>query len=570
MSSTKNVISTFWLTVASLMLACVWLLPNHYVPWMTFHSDAWMSIVLTLVGAAILLPRLRESREWHWPSVLVAILVFIPVAQFYFGMVPFWGTAWINSLYLIGLLLALLVGTRWEKIDQGQCADFLFFAIGIAAIVSVYLQLHQILHFDSMSSWIMKSSGRRPGANLVQPNLLATLLILGLLASGWGFMRQKISVSVSILMACFLLLGVALTQSRTGWLNVFFVLITMLLWGRFRALKNVSWVAIGLALYFVICVIGLPWITDLLLFEESRNLAERFLVGSRLLAWNMFLEAIQQQPLWGFGWGQLAYAQFQVANGHPQMEGIFSQSHNLFLDLILWNGIPIGLLVTVMIVWWFTACVRRVKNHEDVILVLFILVLGIHAMLEYPLHYAFFLLPAGLIIGVLSVRLRFRPAFVARPWGSIGVFVLSIAGLSITIIDYMRVESNFYALRFEKANMSTIQTAQPPDVFVLTQLREMIRLARFEPNANLNTKELNWMRDVVQTSPSPYGLHKLAIALALNNQRGEAQLWLKRMCKTSPPQQCEDIKEAWEIQALTNLSIAAVTWPTMSPRKRNQ
>ncbi|PUA18480.1 PglL family O-oligosaccharyltransferase [Glaciimonas sp. PCH181] len=561
MSLNKKVISPFWMVIASLALSCTWLLPNHYPPWTTFHSDAWASIVLTMVGMTILLLRLRERNEWHWPEIVVAVLIFIPIAQFFFGMLPFWGVAWINSIYLTGLLLALLAGTRWEKAANGECADFLFLGIGIAALISMYFQLHQLLRFDGFDIWILKSNDFRPGANLGQPNQFATLLILGMLASAWGFKRRQLSAPVAILMTCFLLLGVALTQSRTGWLNVFVILAALLLWAWFLRSKRMLATAIGLGLYFIACVINLPWIIDSLLFEGNRDLAERYLIGARPQVWRMFIDAVQHQSLFGYGWGQLTHAQYQVANEHPDLGMLFFQSHNLFLDLILWNGIPIGLLISGLIIWWFLACVRRIKDHEDAILLLFITVLATHAMLELPLHYAYFLLPAGLVVGVLNVRLGFRSVFVTRSWITLTLFVLSTTALSITILDYLRVESSFNVLRFENAHVGKVTAAEPPDVLALTQFREMIRYARIQPKMKFDAKELNWMRDVVEASPSPYGVYQLALALAVNGKPDEAQRWLQRLCKTSPDEQCQGARNSWEIEARKNRFIAAVAWP---------
>ena len=69
-------------------------------------------------------------------------------------------------------------------------------------------------------SWPMGLMGRRPHNNIGQPNQLATLLLWGLLDSGWAYVDQKIRSTIVVLMSCFLLLVIGLTQSRTGWLQI--------------------------------------------------------------------------------------------------------------------------------------------------------------------------------------------------------------------------------------------------------------------------------------------------------------------------------------------------------------
>lgn len=551
-----------WLFVASVALALAWLLPNHYPPWMTFHSDAWMAIVL-VTTIPVLFMRVRRAAEWHWSAILVACMAFVPVAQYACGLVPFVGVAWINASYLLGLLLALLAGAHWEKISRGQCADFVFLAIGLAAIVSVGIELHQWLELDSLEFWIIRAQYRyRPYGNLGQPNQLATLLVLGLLACGWGMTRKQLAAWASLLMGGFLLLGIAVSQSRTGWLNISVLGLAMLSYGLARSSRKLVWASLGLGLYFILCIQGLPWLADVLGLGSGAEFSTRNIVGIRPVVWRMFLDAISLKPVFGYGWGQTMFAHLEVAADHPFTGFVLFHAHNLFLDLLIWNGVPIGLFLSVALIGWFVSAAKAVGEVNDAILLLFLLVLGIHAMSEFPLHYAYFLLPAGLMVGVLNVRLGFRPPIVVTPWAVMGVWLAAAAMLAVTVRDYARVESSFFDLRFEKARIHTDQPGSAPDVWVLTHLRDLIVYSRMEARANLPADELNWMRNVTKSYPSPVNVREMAMTLALNNQRDEAQQWLRRLCKTYPKEHCRGTKVFWAKQALKEPAIAAVPWPT--------
>lgn len=552
--------SQFWLVAASCFLSLAWILPNHSQPWLSFHGDAWAALMLTIVAVAVFLQN-KFAINWHWLTVVVLGVVVIPLVQFGVGMVSFFGVAWINAAYLLGFLLAILVGAAWEQGTTGQCADYLFLATGIASIVSVGLQLHQFFDLEAVGPWILASSGTRHYANMAQPNQLASLLLLGLLGTAWGFYRKQLSSFTAILIASFLLSGIALTESRTGWLNVAFLLIVTVIWRRLVPSKSYVWVVVGLSAFFCTIVLMLPFTSDLLR-SSGISIQYRSAVGDpRWTAWGMFLRAAMHQPLFGFGWGQLAHAQFLMLDERIALGGSYLQAHNLVIDLILWNGVPIGLGIAVLLAWWYWSVARCLKNFSQLLLMSFLLVLGIHSMLEYPLQYAYFLFPAGLVMGCLNVSLGLPIAFSSAKWLNGSVLILAVAVLTVTVRDYFRVETSFYGLRFEQKKINVAIPRTPPDVLVLTQWRDYIKFARVEPRDGINSDDIAWMRNLVITVPSAFVMYRFAAVLVFNDQPDEAQLWLKRVCLVSPLEHCEAIKTEWARQSLLNERIAAVPWP---------
>jgi len=281
----------------------------------------------------------------------------------------------------------------------------------------------------------------------------------------------------------------------------------------------------------------------------------------RPTVWTLFIDAALQRPFLGYGWNQVGLAQLTAALDHPSLSVVFSHSHNLFLDLMLWCGIPVGLFVSIYLVRWLWLGLRAVRCAEDAVLLLFLLVVGNHALLELPLHYAYFLLPVGLVMGALNVRLGVRPILMVGRWSVIAVWLASVALLVLLIRDYSRVESSYQDLRFEWARIKFEIRGEPPDVLLLTQWREFIRLARFEPSSGMSVGDLDWIRKVSNAIPSTGALLKLAAALAMNQRPDEAQLWLKKVCKIVSESQCAAVKAAWANQSLANPLIAAVPWP---------
>ena len=554
--------SKFWLGLWALVLAVGWLLPNHYPPWSSFHMDTWIAAVLALASAAVFL-RSTGPIVWHGMATLGAVLICVPMLQYEFGLITLAGTAWISSAYLIGFLLALLTGARWEMATPGQFADGLFLAIGIAALVSVGLQLHQWLSLDLLNIWSMGDGYGRPFANFGQPNQLGTFLVWGLLSAVWGNVRQRIGGWTAVFMAAYLLFGIALTASRTAWVVVAVLVAACWAWRDLWGNRKLPWVATGLGLYFAVCVTAVGWLGQLLLITLPLDIGDMARISGeqRPIVWSLFMDAMWQHPWIGYGWNQVGLAQLTAALDHPSLQAPFFHAHNLFLDFVLWCGVPVGLLISVLLLRWFWLCLRTVRSAENAVLVLVLLVVANHAMLELPLHYAYFLLPVGLVMGALNVRMKFRPLLVIGQWSYFAVWCASVTLLVLIVRDYARVESSYQSLRFEWAHIKYETRGEPPKVLLLTQWHEFIRLARFEPSTGMSPEELNWMRNVAGSYPNAGAFHKLAAAMAMNQRLDEAQLWLRRTCKVVPKPQCDAVKNAWASQSKQDPLIAAVPWP---------
>lgn len=552
--------STFWLTSTAFILSLAWLLPNHTPPWVSFHGDAWAASVLTLVGVWVAWKSKAET-GWHVLTLAIALLCAVPWLQYALGQIPIFGTAWINSIYLFGMLFALQIGEQWEQDSPGQSADLVFFATLIAAVVSTGLQLYQAAGLEPIGPWTMYVPGQtRFYANMAQPNQLASLLLLGLLACSWGFYRRKLNAFVALSISCFILFGVALTESRTAWLNLSLLILGAIVVRSKLPSRSYFLAVFGLGLYFAACVLLVPLMTGYI--QTGAEVQYRSLADpARLGAWQMLLDASSHQPFFGFGWGQLASANFLVVENYPGHPGLFTQAHNLFLDLILWNGYPLGLLIATLIFWWVWKAISLVRSFEQLHLLAFVMVLGTHAMLEFPLQYAFFLLPFGLVVGALHTSLGFKTIYQGRKWIHVAVSIVAAGVLTITIRDYFRVETSFYGLRFEHRKIQTDIPSTPPDVIALTQFRDHLRFARNVPRSGVDADELRGMIDIVNTLPSSLVMYKLAANLALNERPVEARQWLVRICKTMPDVNCKAMKVLWEKEGLAHAGIAAVQWP---------
>jgi O-antigen ligase len=526
-------ISSIWFVGWSVLLAYGWCLPNHYPPWSSFYCEAWAALVLlAVVPWAVVRAPAGFPSDTFFLSICFAIP--IPFIQFAFGQIAFFGHAWIGSLYLIGLLIAIWTGYSWEKVNPGRLIDMLCVALASASLLSVFLQLHQWLSITGLGVWLNETDPTRPAANLGQPNQLATLLLWGVLTAWWGWEKSKIGPVVATSLVLILLFGVALTGSRTAWLAVALIALAGWWWRGMWRSKYLPWAIATLALYFVLCVAALHYFGTQNRFEQTAVTRDL-----RLAAWQQFVGAVLERPLLGYGWGQTAGAYILVSEKNPALHVVFSQAHNLFLDLVLWCGLPLGGLFSLAILNRFWRMFRQVNRADEAVLCLFLLVVANHALLEFPLHYAYFLLPAGVILGVFYAReTNVRAVFILHKRAYAILALISMLMLLVSLRDYFRIENSYRLLRIEWAGFKLEADPQPPSVIALNQWSRAISHARVVPRAGISESELEEMRQTVLLVHKPVDFRVLAGALSLNGKVAESTLWLTRMCNVGVEENC--------------------------------
>jgi hypothetical protein len=66
-----------------------------------------------------------------------------------------------------------------------------------------------------------------------------------------------------------------------------------------------------------------------------------------------------------------------------------TSGHNILLDIIVWNGLPLGLLIIGYMTCWILWLNHKAKVWSQSLLLMVGAIL-IHALLEFPLRYAYF------------------------------------------------------------------------------------------------------------------------------------------------------------------------------------
>jgi len=554
---------TLWAAGACALLA--WLMPTHELPWPAFHAELAMALAAVLGSLGVLHVLRGQAVTIPALAIVISIVATTPLLQFAAGTVRFAGDAALSSLYLFSFAVMVVMGHHAARLWSGRrVLEACAWTVLLASIASSGMALAQWLLQDDLPLLVNRLAPlARPYANLLQPNLLATLLVLGLLSIACLFDGRRIGAVASLLATGLLGCGLALAQSRAAWLEL--AVLTVLVIGRRCALTGrLGWrhLAAGAAL---LVLTGLAWTVLDPLSNQSvaRDAADTAnSTGNRLTHWREMVEAVLQHPWSGHGWMGVTAAQYTVAAGFPATHETMGYSHNLILDLLVWIGVPVGLAITFWLGAWLWRVARNTTESSSLLALAAVTALVVHAQVEYPLAYTYFLLPVGVLCGLLSASTFPAPVRAIPVWLSLLLLSGAAAVLAVVALDYLTFEQQLRRLRFDQARIG-LDTPRPASVPIrlLTQLDAMLRFAQTPERENMTEAELDEMRGTVARFPSGANMVRLAAALAINHRPDEAVQVLQRVCKLESEVGCRNMEGLWTALGDRRPAIRQVAWP---------
>lgn len=487
-------------------------------PWVGFFHEYMASISLLFLYCATLL--LSPYYKINTIFLLIAFIAFIPLIQNFFDVVYFSGDALIISAYIFGAAIAIFCGCNLACHGYGERSFYLFFlTLVVLGLANSFLSLYQFFDLKYAGHFILDAKSSRVYGNLAQPNNLATFFVISLFSSWFLFEKKVLSFGVFVALSCLFLFCLSLPQSRTT------LLIFVSVFGLYLFFK--SNVRLRLPFLYFLFVAFVYWTS--LSFQEFwlENQVRDFSISGigssnlppRIAIWNDIVIAVIQGPLWGYGWGQVSVAQILGADGlsgHP-----VSYSHNILLDLLVWNGPIVGVMIISLFAYFIVKILIACKSVEAFFGVIFCCAIGVHAFLELPLTYTFFIFPFFFVFGLLVNNIGYSRLLFAFPcyvFASIFIlFQVVIYRDYIVVVNETR-ESSIYALN----NLSGDRDSRLDEVIILNHLSEYIRFKDTDVTDSMTEEKIEWMKKVSHRFPAYSTLMKYRRACTLNGYDQEA------------------------------------------------
>jgi Virulence factor membrane-bound polymerase, C-terminal/O-Antigen ligase/Protein glycosylation ligase len=412
------------------VMACAWWQPRGLLVW---RDTAALSAGFALLAAAVLGSWLLGSL----PSSL--------------------------ALSALGsLLVAWLVMLAGSASARGPLAALAFNAFcwawvtaGVLGVVVAMVQVFAPGWADG--DWIAHSgiAGRAVG-NLRQPNHLSSVLLWAAVALVALQVLGRVPRRLAWALMALLVFAVVLTASRTGLVSVLLLALWGLLDGSLT--RRARALLLATPLLYALAWLGMAawghWGQHN--FGGAARLAETDISGSRFAIWANSLALIRAQPWLGVGFGEFNLA-WSLTPFAQRPVAFFDHAHNLLLHLAVELGLPLTLILTALLAWGLWQVMRSTFRHDVTpeftitqrCAFMMVLMIALHSQLEYPLWYAYFLLPTlwlwGFALGQAGAARAPRRGGVLGAPGFTVVAATLVAGAALTVLDYGRVTVIFSA-----------------------------------------------------------------------------------------------------------------------------
>lgn len=448
---------------AGMALACVaaglpMLLAFNLPPSATYFNQAasllgWGAWVLHLAGSSA---RTTVSRTEVAAQVTLGLLFVVLALSPVLGGQP-WALALSGAALIASAALVAALGGAAARSGLGGsvflalCVAFLL--AGLASCVIGMIQVYVPTWADG--ELIARSTvvGRSVG-NLRQPNHLCSLLLWSIAAALWLGEAQYLRRALGIAFAGVMLFVVVLSGSRSGVLGAFL----LALWGLLDTRLAKSTRA---ALLLAPLAYGLFWsgaTTWAPQREHAFGGAGRFstsgdISSSRFGIWSNTLELTRTHPWAGVGFGEFNFA-WTLTEFPNRPVAFFDHTHNLPLQFAVELGLPFAALVLALLGWalWraWRNCLLPPAPEEGAspqrAAFVMVLLMLMHSLLEYPLWYAYFLLPTAFMLGLcLAGRSGHVVAAAPAPRAQLKATTLRVAalvlmlGAAYSVYDYFKV-----------------------------------------------------------------------------------------------------------------------------------
>lgn len=518
------------------MAACfflAFLLPFHVNPFRAFFND-WLAILGVVIVLAYYVEEKAVRIQLPWIALIPLCLALAIAMQMAMGMLSENWDAFLPIAYLVVAAIAIVLGASLSSRPEGATKLCLALAVAhlLAALISVVIATLQFfaaeIPFASFMMLMRHEPGVavRPYANLGQVNHLALLLCVAIASAWWFYQSGRLKEKVVIGMVFFLVWGLALTQSKIGWIIVPIFACVVYCWRKKVGTRPISvWLILTLLATYLTMIILLPSLLSAL-DVTTQSIAERAVGGSsteRIALYTQAWKISLAHPWFGAGWFQFGPEQVMAGADFPA--SIYSHHvHNIMLNFAAELGWPITIIFLCMgSLWLFRNYVHRTISIEVGFAALFFLAVLVHSMVEYPLWYAMVLLPVALLIGMVhQEQLGSKTLVCSRLYvlPLIGLMAVSLLGIGM---DYRRIVAGFSGIEFEAMGIKGYESdARKPTFTIFPYMYDYLTFLRMTSHSQMSLQEIAFMERVSKRFGGFVILSRMSQMYALNGREDDA------------------------------------------------
>lgn len=537
------------LGLLALMVSGPFLLPFHSDPIPGFWSEWWagaLGLAAALIGLGTARGRLPLSSLLLVPAVLLAALLL----QFALGRIVFPQVGLLYGAYLLWAGLLLILGRHLaDTIGLARVAGVVASALAFGALIGAGIALAQWLGVADGLRWIFPRQGVGGYGNLGQANHHAHYSWLGIASLFYLRGRGGLSRPLFWLTLVPMALASVVSGSRSVLLYALILLLAVA-WLRHRQVRGGAASLLVDAVVLVPLVIALSyfgaWVSSHLASAPSMSASRIYesVAGPSVrlalvrTAWSAFVE----QPWLGQGVGNYSWASFVAAAGSAgdQSFQVAEHAHNFMLQGLAEFGAPATVAALLLLLAWARRFVGQPWGLEQYWCGAVLSIGAVHALLEYPLWYAYFLGPTALLLGAAD-----SGKTVSLSGRRVAVYLLlaAVAGGSILAnlrADYSKIEAVTYQPlaahpdreRAWRISMDRLLKLHHESLLSPWVLMAFTNLA--EPSRQLARDRADLCRRGIRFAPARSLLTRCAMQLSLAGRDADAQNLVRSVLRAFP------------------------------------
>lgn len=461
---------------------------------------------------------------------------------------------WAALLIVLGRMLA-------DTFGLSSLADALAIGLAFGTLAGAGIAMLQWLGVAHAYPFVLASPGHGIFGNIGQPNHHAHYSWLGVVSLAYLRGRGQLSSAPFWLAIVLLVLGSILGGSRSVYLYALLVA-ALFTWAarctptpEARRLRNALLLLLPLTMAMGILVAWItPWLVEFRppggtsgerLFSQVAGASMRLAMAQT--AWSAFLGA----PWLGHGAGSFPWASFQVAAAQHAQDNLVvaEHAHNVFLHLLVEYGALVASGLALLLVAWF----RKIVFHTWSLAQLWgLAILGIgfvHALLEYPQWYAYFLGPAALLLGAMDQGSALQ---VQGRRFSLYLCIFSLVGAAALWNlrqDYARIETVVYrplSLHTERDaswNLAMKSLLQLHRESLLSPWALQALAMTAEPDSKLAAERIAICERAIRFTPARKLLARCATQHAIAGNKVEAERMLSATLRAFPTEKSLTVRD---------------------------